>query len=132
MGPFSSKFCRAAASYSHAEAKASAINTSKIDAGAPSSQNSSPGEKDKQRTNAGFVVHNVDESSSRSENVQILDVVVEKITCLSAPLVSTPDAELFWVIKAPSGLRFLGNWAGVNDCQYTSQIARSSVLIYCT
>lgn len=46
----------------------------------------------------------MDKSSSRTEKEQTLSIVVGKIFCLSAPLVSQHNADLFWLFKATSGL----------------------------
>lgn len=58
---------------------------------------------------------------------KILNTIVAKLSCLSAPLVPQPDVELFWFIKASFVLGFLRCSAGMNGRKGTNQAARNSL-----
>lgn len=128
FGPFTAYSRLMAEGYARASAKNPLMDANKMDASAFSTDKLHASRKDEQRSKAGFVVLNDDESSSSAEGEKLFGTILAKIFCLSAPSESQPYAELSRLIKTPSSLGFLGSCSGMNHRQDTNQIALNSML----
>lgn len=116
-----------AAGYLQAETNDPFIDASETNSSASSTKRLSACKRGKQGTSGSLMVHNVDERSWRAEGKRNLSTIVEKVSCLSAPIGSQPDAEQFQNIKAPTGLAFLRSCVRIDDRQDTNPIVRNSV-----
>lgn len=106
LGPFKSKSRLTVVDYTPIEANDLCMDVSKMKVSATSTNKSCASEKNKQRTSDGLMVQTFDKPSSRAEEEKILNAIAGRVSCLPALFVSRLDAELFWLIKAPSNLGF--------------------------